>query len=250
MDAVNNLALIMNNVHPNISFTVEKETDDGKLPFLDVLIHREQDHLSFSWYHKVCWTGRFLNFHSFVPINWKRGLLRGFKYRIMRLCSPQYVTSAVEELSNVFRMNGYPESFIAHNFTQYIPHPKSKTFNTPKKPVSICLPFLGDERSDIWRFRIKKYVESTYPAARVIFYWKTTKSFHASVKDKVDKYDLHGVVYHFSCDCKQEYVGRTQLQLKERIKQHVPDWLVKGGKSRPRSTKPPDSAITRHLMSE
>ena len=123
-----------------------------------------------------------------------------------------------------------------------------KTAEAPKKVVSITLPYLGEERCGRWKRLIKRYVESVYPAARVVFYWKTTKAFYVSQKDRLPDKDMPGVVYYFACACSENYVGRTECCLKERIGQHIPAWLGKGDRSRPRSNKPPESAITRHLM--
>ena len=101
-------------------------------------------------------------------------------------------------------------------------------------------------KSNIWKIRIKKYVESTYPAALVIF-WKTEKAFNYSTNDKIEDIHTPGVVYQFTCNCTETYLSRTERQLGERIRQHVPEWILKKKLSRSRSNKPPDSAVTRHL---
>ena len=248
-DSVNSLAESLNAVDPNIKFTIEYEQSDGTLPFLDVKIFNQGDgNLSFGWYHKDTWLGTFLHYASFVPVAWKKGLLKGFKYRILNICSPEKLDSAVNQLIPFFDNNGYPRQFIEENFINYIPGHKTKICQAPKKSVAISLPFIGDERSHILSRRIKKYVEITYPASRVVFYWKTERSVNYTLKDKINKFDIPGVIYNFTCRCKDDYVGRTEKCLKDRIQQHVPAWVVKGRTSRPRSDVPPDSAITRHLV--
>ena len=64
----------LNSQHPNISFTCELE-NDGKLPFLDILVERSDSDFSTSVYRKPTFTGLFTNFHSCIPLSFKRGLV-------------------------------------------------------------------------------------------------------------------------------------------------------------------------------
>lgn len=238
----------LNSANNNIRFTIELE-NNRSLPFLDVLIERQPDRLLFGWYHKDNWSGVLLHFNSFVPVQWKRGLLKGFKYRILNICSPEKLMLAMDELTNVFQKNGYPMNFIQEYFLDYIPHNKvKKNSDVSKKPVYICLPFLGDHRSQIWSMKLERYVSQTYPMARVITIWKTKKAFCSNSKDRLQPDQISGVVYHYRCPCSSDYVGRTESQLGVRIKQHIPKWISNGQGTRPRSIKQPNSAITRHLM--
>jgi len=242
-ESITTLAHALNSVHENIKFTIEYE-NDSSLPFLDVRVDKKSSDFYFSWYHKSTWTASFLHYHSFVPHSWKIGLLKSFKYRLLRICSTESIGCAIDEVTNAFIMRGYPRDVIKKYFIDYFPMPKKQITNVPKKPVSISIPFLGDERTLIWKQRIKKYVESVYPAARVVFYIKTTKIPSKPLKDKLSKFESHGVVYHFNCECSAHYVGRTERNLGQRIREHIPAWLEK----RKTGTKTPDSAITKHLM--
>ena len=105
----------LNSVDPDIQFTTELEVC-GSIPFLDINIHKEDFSLKFAWYHKDTWTGTLLHYSSFVPFSWKSGLLKGFKNRILRICSPEFLQSALNELSAVFKNNGYPDEMISSCF--------------------------------------------------------------------------------------------------------------------------------------
>ena len=238
-----------NTVDCNIQFTAELESE-GSIPFLDIRIHKGKDGLRFAWHHKNTWTGSLLHFNSFVPMSWKTGLLIGFKTRILRLCSPEFIQSALDELNNVFQTNGYPHPFIDRWFINYLPCPKPNTINTVRrKPVSIYLPFMGDCISSQISLRLNRYVQSAYPTAHVTVRWQPTKACHVSLKDKLPTLNIPRVVYHFQCPCIQaNYVGRTELPLGERVRQHLPRWLLQGKKQRPRSNNKPQSAICRHRL--
>ena len=64
----------LNRQHPNIFFTSELEKD-GRHPFLDIEITRSNGRFSTSVYRKPTFTGLFANFHSFVPLAYKRSLV-------------------------------------------------------------------------------------------------------------------------------------------------------------------------------
>jgi hypothetical protein len=60
----------LNAQHPNISFTFEKQ-EDGKLPFLDILIDNSSNTCITSVFHKKTYTGLLTNFLSFTPFTYK-----------------------------------------------------------------------------------------------------------------------------------------------------------------------------------
>ena len=251
---INQLKDSLNNVDRDIQFTTEFETNHS-IPFLDVNIHRVGTELKFSWYHKHTWTGNLLHYASFVPMSWKTGLLKGYKTRVSRLCSPEYLDLAIDELADTFKNNGYPEPLIRSCFVDYLPDSRPvKTYTSPhhtdpRKPVFMYLPFYGDDLSKQLTSRINHYVQSAYSAARVIIRWQPSKAVHTSTKDSLPSLSVPNVVYHFQCACEREnYVGRTELPLGDRIRQHLPKWLLQGKKQRPRSDRQPNSAITRHAL--
>ena len=72
--------------HKNMSFTFEIENDNC-LPFLDVLISRIGNTFSTSLYRKPTFSGHYSNFLSFMPIDYKKGLLFTLLYRGFTLCT-------------------------------------------------------------------------------------------------------------------------------------------------------------------
>lgn len=213
-------------------------------------VHRTESALLTSWFHKETWTGQLLSFYSFCPRQWKESLLKGYKTRVVRLCSPVFLEQALRELNDVFRNNGYPEDFVKQFFDHYQPlPPRGTSVTVPKKPVYITLPFMGDNRSQWIVTRIKQSFERTYPTCRLIVRTKVCPMFVSKTKDRLGIDKQVGVIYQFTCDCGDDYVGRTGQQLSARIKQHCPKWSWTGNRCRPRSKRLPQSAITRHVMS-
>ena len=95
LNSAHRLLNLLNSAHTNLSFTTELEDNDC-IPFLDVKIHRHQDASpAISIFRKKTWTGVFLNFHSFTPVSWKRGLVKSLFTHAVRLCSPEFLASAL-----------------------------------------------------------------------------------------------------------------------------------------------------------
>ena len=90
--------------------------------------------------------------------------------------------------------------------------------------------------------------QKAYPFVNVVALFTTCRSFVPTIKDTLPALSRSSVIYKFVCGCGHNYIGRTETQLHCRIKQHIPKWLADGRKTRPRSNKPPDSSIAKHLI--
>ena len=88
----------------------------------------------------------------------------------------------------------------------------------------------------------------TFPAAELKLLATTTRIPVASPKDKLPILSTSNAVYQFTCTCGHRYVGKTRRCLSDRMKEHLPQWLHSTARRPPRSTRLPQSAITRHLQ--
>ena len=64
--------VFLNQQHPNIKFTIEKQTEN-KLSFLDLLITSNGDNFLYSVYRKKHSIGLYTNYLSFTPFSHKIG---------------------------------------------------------------------------------------------------------------------------------------------------------------------------------
>lgn len=67
----------INNLYPNLTFTVETE-NNGTLPFIDIQLLHQGNQLSSTWYSKPTDTGLLLNYHALAPERYKRAVVSGF----------------------------------------------------------------------------------------------------------------------------------------------------------------------------
>ena len=108
-----------------------------KLPFLDIDISCSQGKFSTSVYRKPTFTGLFTNFHSFIPLTYKRCLVSCLIHRIFNLCSSyENFHIQLEVVRNLFKLNyfGFP-SYMFERITRrfldntFVPKPSVQTVN-------------------------------------------------------------------------------------------------------------------------
>ena len=82
-----NFLIFLNNRHPNIKITVEKQINHS-IAFLDVLISGiNNQNLSLQTYQKSTYTGFVLNFKSFTSFSYKISLIKCLVDRSFKICN-------------------------------------------------------------------------------------------------------------------------------------------------------------------
>ena len=77
----------LNNRHPNIKFTIEKQNNHS-IAFLDVFISGiNNQNLTLQTYHKLTYTGRLLNFKRFTSFSYKISLIKCLIDRSFKICN-------------------------------------------------------------------------------------------------------------------------------------------------------------------
>ena len=76
----------MNNQHPNIKFTIEKE-HNRKLPFFEVLFDCGNNKFNTSVYRKPTFSGHDLSFFSHCSVKFKINCIKVLLYRAYSICS-------------------------------------------------------------------------------------------------------------------------------------------------------------------
>ena len=67
------LLYAVNNLHPNLQFTIKTTDDKNSLPFLDMSINVQQEgNIFYTWYQKPSDTGTILKYRSCAPLQHKK----------------------------------------------------------------------------------------------------------------------------------------------------------------------------------
>jgi hypothetical protein len=232
----------INNLHPNLSFTIEREKD-GTLPFLDMQLIHEGHQLTSTWYSKPTDTGLILNYHALAPKRYKRSVVSGFVHRIYRACSNwKLFHISLQKAKATLEHNQYPPSFydpIIQQTVRDIIAPKEVTPNQPSVPaaqtdtlpansgVATPPPVEIPKRSIFIQYRGKStedYARSLHKCnapCNIVMTLRKLKTILPSLKPPVEKFMRSGVVYQIECArCNAAYVGQTRRHLITRLKEH------------------------------
>ena len=78
--------LHLNNMHPALRFTLEKE-NNSTLPFLDVSVCKETSAFLTTVYRKPTFNGLYIRWDSFCPKKWMIILIKTLTHRALMMCS-------------------------------------------------------------------------------------------------------------------------------------------------------------------
>ena len=198
--------------HAHIQFTKEIE-DNGKIPFLDCLVIRDNNRLQTTVYRKPTHTDRLLDESSYNPSSHKATTIRTLTRRALLVCnSHDSLADERKYLDNVFSKNNYNCDFVTRNTYRTEPN-ETNTNLTPTTTVTI--PYIKGTSEIIARI-LQPY--NIRVAHRPI---TTLRKLLTNVKDKDQPRDRQGAVYKIKCcDCQATYIGETGRNLNTRLTEH------------------------------
>ena len=222
----------INNLHPSLKFTIERE-NGGTLPFLDMLIVREDTKLSSTWYNKPTDTGLIMNYHSLAPKMYKRSVVAGFVYRIHRACSSwKNFNESLMKAKCILEKNQYPPDFyepIIKKALDKIMGVKTEqptehghvardhdTEEPPMRKKLIFIEYRGKVTEDFCR-SLRKINAPCQPVLTL----RKLKTVMPSLKPSIEKRVRSHVVYRITCPrCSSCYIGETSQYLEVRFRKH------------------------------
>ena len=218
----------LNGIHPSVSFTMELE-DNGKLPFLGMVIIRNGPRLDTKVYRKPTDTGLLLHYQSHVDAKYKHSLLKTMLNRAFKLSSNwQFFHQECERLKGIFARLHYPETLVENTIRHFIETkvtenacPKQRVSDERDAPVRIVLPFKDQKSANAVRHQLgdlnRKIDADVYPVY-------TSLKIKGKIKPKEHKPPIanqQNVVYYFKCGlCDADYVGFTSRHLHQRVEEH------------------------------
>ena len=154
----------LNSQRPNITFTMEIETDD-KLPFLDVQTIRDNETqtLRTEVFRKPTHTDRYHHYRSYHHHSIKQGIIRTLTHRCHSICKDEVSRKAEQQhLNQVFKSNGYPTRFIDRaNRSRQRPHGQQLS-------TRICIPYIKGVGEQIKKVCNKERILVTFLSHRTL----------------------------------------------------------------------------------
>lgn len=232
---------ILNEQSPTIKFTMERE-QNGKLPFLDVLVTRINNKLDFNVYRKPTNTDRYITRDSYCRKSTKLAAFNSMVYRLCRL--PLSVINYMEELKNIKRIaniNGYTDEEIetlVEKHSRKMKKLESSTLFSQNKKEEIT------RASFTFNHTITNYLKPIFKQQGIEMVFTSNnklKDVLGNPKDKIEDHQKSGV-YEISCsDCNKIYIGQTRRTILARYKEHC---------SHIKFNRPTKSAVAEHSLGE
>ena len=210
-----------------MNFTVEEEVDNS-LPFLDIKITREGGKLTTSIYRKKTFSGVYVNYNSFLPRDYKRGLISTLLHRAYTICSDyNKLHQEISRLKTIWQKNSYPLSFVDRCVKKFldklfVKRTSPKPIST-KKEVLICTEFLG-KISILMKKKLQQIFKECGKGIDLRIVFKSSNrlrnafSFKDSLPIDMDSF----LLYKFTCDtCNCVYIGETKRHFLVRAYEHL-----------------------------
>ena len=136
-----NFHSILNNLHPNLTFTIEQS--DEKLPFLDVLLLKYGNRIITDIYFKETDSKQYLNFHSCHPKHTKTSIPYNLARRICTIVSDKNTQQKwLLELRISLQKRNYPDTVINEGFKKATSIPRNLLLTTKEKEEEDVLPYV------------------------------------------------------------------------------------------------------------
>lgn len=224
-----------NSKNTRIKFTLEKEVEN-KISFLDILLtHEPNGKISCDWYHKNTWSGRYLNFHSWLPNNYKINTIKILTQKILKLSDTKFHNKNFKILKDTLTHNHYPEKLVNNIiWKQKNVHTNSDSRVENETTNYLAIPYVKNLYEKIKNL-FKSYNFKIIGRAAT----SLNNNLFTKIKDTIPLKKQANVVYQVQCSCNATYTGQTKQFLEKRFYQHKRDINKDQNLS--------ISALTRHL---
>ncbi|XP_067139889.1 uncharacterized protein MAL8P1.12-like [Centruroides vittatus] len=216
---------LINGIHNEIKFTIEKEKTDNSIAYLDVMIKRKNRKLILEPFRKQCSVNKTLNYRSNIPLHIKRNIFYMEYMNILSRTSEQETNQKyINSLKKKFSLNGYPTRLI-NNWQKNIhnkgPFPSKKDANN-KKIKYLSFPYIKCVYEKINKELRKNNIQLAPNYKNLI---SRLNQKQRSTNNIEDKNEIKNVVYKIPCTCENNsfYIGETKRTLKTRVKEHISD---------------------------
>ena len=203
----------LNGQNTDIQFT-RKVEENGKLPFLDCLVSRDDNSLRTTVYRKPTHTDRLLDESSYNPTSHKATTIRTLKRRAQLACNAtDSLSDETKYLDRVFSKNNYNKDFIRRNTHRPTYITEAKDNATPTTTATI--PYIKGISENISCILQPFNIRVAHKPIT------TPRQLLTNVKDQDEQRNRQGAVSRINCsDCHASYIDETGRNLTTRLTEH------------------------------
>ena len=197
----------INNLHQNIKFTMEEESN-GELAFLDTLLKRDNGEISVLVYRKPTHTDQYLHYSSHHQTSCKESVVSSLFNRAYSIITNKGdLDKENTRIKEVLKENGYQESIISkilkritnnHSLPQSNQPTQATDIQEEKIRMSIHLPYVEGTSEKLQRILRSHKIRSTF------YTENTLGKLLCKPKDPVTTEDKINIVYR---NVSREYLG-------------------------------------------
>ncbi|KAL9953141.1 hypothetical protein ACROYT_G040504 [Oculina patagonica] len=209
-DEIDDFHKHLNEQNADIQFTREIE-ENGKLPFLDCLVSRDNNKIRTTVYRKPTHTDRLLDETSYNPTSHKATTIKTLTRRAQLVCdTPDSLSDENKYLDRVFHKNNYNTDFIRRNT-----HRTTETDRNLTSVTTATLPYIKGTSETIARILQPYNIRVAHKPIT------TLRHLLTNVKDRDEPNNRQGAIYKIKCsDCQASYIGETGRNLTTRLTEH------------------------------
>jgi len=215
---------VFNSYHPRLKFTYEAESNN-MLNFLNTSVIRQDDGtIITNWYRKPTFSGRYINFYSNHPYQYKLNTITNLVDHAILLSDERFHVTNLEIIKSILLNNGYPISVVQKQIKKRCKMIENNKMtgdgikhmnNNDNKNYTLTVPFVNNVSNDIKRI-VRNFVDVRFTIP------KKLDNVIKRGKDKLNNQQITEVVYKINCnDCDKVYIGQTKRHLVTRIKEHM-----------------------------
>lgn len=245
-NALQQLMVELNNMHPSIKFTFEEESS-GQLPFLDLKLIREGDGIELDIYRKPTDAPLCIPADSHHAWPHKLAAFESAFFRMWNLpLSEERRDKELDYLIYMGKINGYKENIIKaiynkhkrkiglKRFTKLQPYKKRE--DASKEGIkNVVIPYYKPLTKEIERLLKGKQINLCYNSRGNL------REIIGKTKDDKSEKEKSGI-YEISCsNCELKYIGQTKRRLEIREKEHERAVRLK---------QPNKSSVAQHCLTQ
>ena len=213
-----NFLNFLNNRHPNVKFTIEKQNNYSTFFFFDVFISGiNNQNLTLETYYKSTYTGLLLKFKSFTSFSYKTSLIKCLIDRSFKIGNNwNSFHNDIKNIKSNLIKDAYPSFLIDKVIKKYL-HYKFSSNQTQLK-----------DKSDVYYFKLPYIRNLSHHIKNKIL--KLCKEFckeNFNTKLVFNLFEIRNdlkyfLVYTFTCaSCSSSSIGETCPHFKTRIEEHI-----------------------------
>ena len=223
-----------------LNFTYELN-DNGRLPFLDILVEEGPQEYKTKVYRKPTDFGACINFDGQCPERYKISAIRSYLIRAHKFCTSRYeLKNEINNIRQILVNNGFPNWLLDKEIEEFNHRHNNEDNTINKLNIYYENQMHSNYKKDeaIMNNILRRFTRNIEPNNKInlIIYYKNKRTSSMVMKNAPYQDNMlksTNVVYQFHCNTEgctlqnNKYIGMTSTSLSRRITMHLQNGGIK-----------------------